>query len=149
MKHLLCPLVLLLLISCCARSQDSLQSRISHDSAIRATLVQGIKYPNLVYTANGQVLSNREIIARLQLYPEPADELQKYRSGRTGLVVWLGVFLASGITAAVEKGQGNSGAQYSLAGISVAALFAAFVSGGQASAHRDRAIRVYNKRFVP
>jgi len=161
MKHQFYPLLFLLLNTFCAHSQDTLQSRttlhsrdtlqsgISHDSSIYATVIRGYKYSSIAYSANGQVLSNREIIARLQLYPEPAGELEKYRNGRTGFVVWLGVFLGAGITAAAERDQGNSGAQYTFGGIAVAALVMAFVSGGQASAHFDRAIREYNKRFVP
>jgi hypothetical protein len=155
MKHQLYPLLFLLLTTCCARSQDSLQSHdtlrsgISHDSSIQATLVQGHKYPSLVYSANGQILSHREILARLQLYPGPADELQKYRNGRTGLLVCLGVMLGSGIAAAAEKDQRNSGAQYTFGGIAVAAAIGAFVSAAQSSLHFGRAIRVYNKRFVP
>lgn len=149
MKHLLCPLAFFLLTASCAHAQDTPPSGISQDSAIHATLVQGHKYPTLVYSANGQILSNREIIARLQLYPEPADELQKYHNGRTGSVVWLGVFVGAAITAGVEKGQGNSGAQYSFGSIALAAVFAVFVSAAQAGMHFDRAIKVYNKRFVP
>lgn len=161
MKRPLYPLLFLLLTTCCAHSQDTLQSRatlrsrdtlqsgISQDSSIHATILHGYKYSSIAYSANGQVLSNREIITRLNLYPEPADELEKYHNGRTGFVVLLGVFLGAGITAAAERDQGNSGAQYSFAGISAAALIAAFVSGAQSSRHFDKAIRIYNRRFVP
>ena len=130
-------------------SRDSLQAGLSQDSAIRSTLVQGVKYPILVYSANGQVLNTREIIALLKLYDEPAEELQKYRNGHTGLIVWLGVMLGSGITAAAEGQQGNKGAQYTFATIAVGAIIGAFVSGIQGSMHFDKAIKVYNKRFLP
>ena len=83
-KHL-SLLVVLLLASCGGFSQDSLRLGLSQDSLIRATLVQGIKYPNLVYSANGQVLDRKEIVARLRLYDEPADELQKSRDARAGM----------------------------------------------------------------
>ena len=149
MKQHLYPLIFLLVTTSCAHSQDTPQSDISRDSSIRKTLVQGIKYPQLIYTANGEVIGHSEIVARLQRYAEPADELQKYRNGRTGLIVWLGVMLGSGIAAAAERGQGNSGARYTFGGIAVGAVIAAFVSGEQSSLHFDRAIRIYNKRFVP
>lgn len=148
MKHPLYPLIFLLLTTSCAFAQDSLRSGLSQDSSIRATLIKGIKYPSLVYSSNGEVIGRRGIVARLELYTEPADELRKYRNARTGTVVWLGVMLGSGITAAVEGSKNNSGARYTLGGIAVAALIGAFVSAGQASLHLDRAIHLYNKRFV-
>jgi hypothetical protein len=136
-----------LLASCVGFSQDSLRSGLSQDSSIRATLVQGGRYPNLVYSANGQVLDRQEIIARLRLYDEAADELQSSRDARAGMVVWLGVMLGSGIAAAAERGQGNPGAQYTFAGIAVGAIIGAFVAGAQSNRHFEKAIQAYNKRF--
>jgi hypothetical protein len=158
MKHHLYPLIFLLLAGSCAYSQDNLRSGLSQDilrpglsqdSTIRATLVQGIKYPRLVYSANGEVIGRRGIVARLELYTEPAGELQKYRDANAGFCVFLGVMLGSGIAAAAEGGQNNSGARYTFGGIAVAGLVGALVAAGQARLHLDRAVRIYNKRFIP
>jgi hypothetical protein len=158
MKHHLYPLIFLLLAASCAYSQDTLRSGLRHDtlrsglsqdSSIRATLIQGIKYPRLVYSANGEVIGRRGIVARLELYSEPAGELQKYRSANTSFCVFLGAMLGAGIAAAAEGGQNNSGARYTFGGIAVAGLIGALVAAAQASLHLDRAVRIYNKRFIP
>jgi hypothetical protein len=136
------------LASCCAFSQDSLRTGLSPDSSIRATLVQGYKYPRLAYSANNEVLGRREILARLRLYQEPAGELGRFRNARTAMFVCLGVMLASGIGAGAERDQGNPGAQYTLASIAVGAAVGAFIAGAQSERHLDRAIKLFNKRFL-
>ena len=141
--------VVLLLTSLCARSQDTLQTRISQDSSIRATLVAGYKYPSLVYTSNGEVLSHREVVGRLSLYAEPAEELQKYRDARTGRFVWAGVSLLAVVGAAVEKSQNNSGAAYTFGGIFLTAMIAEAITAIGAERHLKQAIHIYNKRFQP
>jgi hypothetical protein len=149
MKKHLFLLVLLWLTACSAFSQDSTQSKLSQDSSIKATLVQGYKYPSLVYSANGQVLERREIMTRLRLYEEPAEELQRSQNARTGMVAWLGVMLGSGIAAASQRDQGNTGAQYTFASIAVGAAVAALLAGARSNRHFGKAIAVYNKRFLP
>lgn len=140
---------MLLLSAYAGFSQESMRLGLSQDSSIWATLVAGGKYPNLVYSANGEVLSHHEIVARLKLYNEPADELQRYRDARAGMAVWLGVMLGSGIAAAAERGQGNPGAQYTFGGILIGAVIGVFVAGAQSNRHFAKAIKAYNKRFLP
>jgi hypothetical protein len=130
-----------------AFSQDSLHTGLSPDSSIRATLVQGYRYPRLVYSANGKVLDRREILARLRLYEAPAGELERFKNARTTMLVCLGAMLASGIGAGVERNQDNPGAQYTMAGIAVGAAVGALIAGAESARHLDRAIKRYNKRF--
>lgn len=147
MKHLY-PLIILLFITSCAHSQDSLQSALGRDSSIRETLVQGPKYPCLVYSANGEVVGRREIVSRLELYSEPAEELQRFRNSRGGVFAWAGVSLASAIGAAVAKSQNSNGVAYTCAGLFLGALIAEFTAAAQAERHLKKAIHIYNKRFV-
>ena len=149
MKQHLYPLVILLLTGISTYSQDTLPSGISRDSSIRTTLVRGYKYPQLVYSANGEVLNRREIISRLALYPEPTDELQKYRDAQGGMIAWGGVMLVSVFGAAAEKAHNNSGAAVTFAGVFLSAMIGEFITGAQAQRHLKQAIRIYNKRFVP
>lgn len=139
--------VIFLLAAACAFSQDSIQSNLSQDSSIRPTLIEGNKYPRLIYSANGQILSNQDITARLRLYPASTAELERSRDARTGVVIWLVVMGGSGTAASILRAQGNSGAQYSFAGIAVGALVAAFLSSARSNRHFNQAIKAYNKRF--
>jgi len=131
------------------RTRDSLQTGISPDSAIHATLVQGYKYPHLVYTANGEEVGQRDIIRRLEAYPETFDQLRQYHDAKTGTYIWLGLMLSSAVGAGVEKGQNNQGGAYAFAGVFLSAMVGEFVSAAKAQRHLRQAIRIYNKRFVP
>lgn len=149
MKQHLYFLLAGLLSALCGRTQDTLQTGIGRDSSIRTTLVQGYKYPRLIYTANGEEIGRREIINRLSLYPETADQLQQYHDAKTGTYIWLGVMLAGVAGAGIEKGQNDQGGAAAFAGVVLTAVIGEFIAGASAQRHLRQAVRIYNKRFVP
>lgn len=149
MKQHLYFLLAGLLSALCAHTQDTLQTGISRDSSIRTTLVQGYKYPRLIYTANGEEIGQREIVHRLTLYPSTFDELQQYHDAKTGTFVWLGVMLAGITGSAIEKAQNDVGGTGAFTCVVLTAVVCEFISAAKAQRHMRQAVRIYNKRFIP
>ena len=140
---------ILLFSAAYAHAQDSTAYKYSQDSSIKMTVVPQGKYSSILYTANGRVLTNQEIITRIQLYDASASEYQKYRNSRVGMLVWGGVAIGSAIGAGIASNQqSDQGARYTLAGIAISALIMELVTGITGSRHFDLSIQRYNEHFL-
>src|SRR5438105_3815622 len=72
------------------------------DSLIRKDVVQLGRHSAVVYTSNGYLLSDRELMQKLTSYAPSASEYKKYKIAQTGSFVFLGMAVGSSIGFATE-----------------------------------------------
>ena len=95
------------------------------------------------------MLTNQELIARIQLYESSAIEYDQYKNSRVGMLVWGGVALGASIGTGIAANQSSQGgARYVLGGVAISALIMELVTGILGAKHWDRSIQRYNEHFL-
>ncbi|WP_223650175.1 hypothetical protein [Hymenobacter psoromatis] len=122
------------------------------DSSIKVAVIQQGRYSSVLYTMNGEPITNSTIKSLLKSYPKSALELRKCRAQKRLALGLLPVFIAGIIIGGVQsdKHKDAAGSPFSKApvpfSIGLSAWFGSIILLATNN-HYAKAIEAYNSQF--
>jgi hypothetical protein len=150
------PSILLLITTCILKAQPKPTIPATRDSTIRAAVIRHGKYSNVLYTLNGEPVTEKHIENLMQSYPIAAAELKSYklqkRKTSTAIVVFTSVGFGSLLAAIIQsnQAQNNTGTNFSKAPVFFSLSIGSFISELfflKKNDHFTKAIEAYNSRL--
>ncbi len=144
-------LTLWLLRPWAALAQDA-PAAAQPDSLLKVNLFRSGRYTHVLYSMNGEPITNATLKKLLAKYPESAVELHKYRAQKRNALLLLPVYAAAMVVGGVaaDKQRDTPGSLFSKAplpfSIALGAFFGSIVVGAT-NTHYEKAIEAYNNHF--